>query len=414
MHSFLRRLSASAAFTALAMSGAAMAGNDKPLQVGPPVPMTLAVYGDAPYAASPGDTTLFDKTPAFINLVNSDTAVQLVLHVGDIHSGKQICTQAYDQSIFDLWTHFNAPMVYTPGDNEWTDCHKATEGGGAFNKVTGNIDFVSAGGGTTPGTISDNGNVSLNTAGAVCLDFACGNPLSNLELVRGMFYPNPGFSLGGQRKPLLSQAAAADPAYPTDANYVENVMWSDSRVLFVTINLPGGSNNNEDNWYLTPAQTSAQAQEVVERTGADLRWLDLAFAQADKLHSEAVLIGLQADMWDLADVPAHEAGYEAIVASIAQHTLAFGKPVLLINGDSHIYLSDNPLAMPAQNTANPANSWARHPYYNVPNFHRIVVNGGTTLPLHLEYLRLTITPGVNAPNGANAFGPFSWTRVALP
>jgi hypothetical protein len=49
-----------------------------------------------------------------------------------------------------------------------------------------------------------------------------------------------------------------------------------------------------------------------------------------------------------------------------------------------------------------------HPGYDVANFHRIVVHGST---LPLEWLRLTVDPGANAPQGADAFGPFSWTRV---
>ena len=53
---------------------------------------------------------------------------RLVVHVGDIHSGKQFCTQAYDQTVFNLWTAYVDPLVYTPGDNEWADCHKAGRG----------------------------------------------------------------------------------------------------------------------------------------------------------------------------------------------------------------------------------------------------------------------------------------------
>ena len=90
---------------------------------------TIAVYGDAPYGTSPTDTSQFDATPGFISAINSDPDVRLVMHVGDIHSGKQYCTRAYDQSIRDLWSQFRDPLVYTPGDNEWTDCHKAAEGG---------------------------------------------------------------------------------------------------------------------------------------------------------------------------------------------------------------------------------------------------------------------------------------------
>jgi hypothetical protein len=106
-------------------------------------------------------------------------------------------------------------------------------------------------------------------------------------------------------------------------------------------------------------------------------------------------------MWDPEKGPAHQAGYEPFVASLAQHTLAFGTPVLLLNGDSHAYLSDNPLS-----AGDPLNYM--HPGYDVPNFHRIVVHGST---FPLEWLRLTVDPRAAQPAGANAFGPFRWVRV---
>ena len=130
--------------------------------------ITLAVYGDAPYGTAPDDTAEFQATPAFIQSINADPDVSGVVHVGDIHSGKQYCTQAYDQSIADLWTHFADPLVYTPGDNEWTDCHKAGEGGGTYNATTGQISYV-----TDP------------TGQPV--DHAGGNPVSNLALIRSIF-----------------------------------------------------------------------------------------------------------------------------------------------------------------------------------------------------------------------------------
>src|SRR3978361_2366041 len=95
---------------------------------------TYAVYGDAPYGLNPADTSQTDATPAFINTANDDPNVSTVVHVGDIHSGKQFCTEAYDRQIAGLWNRFADPLVYTPGDNEWTDCHKVKQGGGAYNK----------------------------------------------------------------------------------------------------------------------------------------------------------------------------------------------------------------------------------------------------------------------------------------
>lgn len=342
---------------------------------------TLAVYGDAPYGTSPTDTTQLDATPAFIAAINADPDVELVVHTGDIHSGSQHCTEAYDRAVHDLWREFDDPLVYTPGDNEWTDCHKTKEGGGAYNADTGEIDLV----------LDEDGNPA---------NYAGGDPIANLELIRSIFFARPGHTLGG-RKTVLSQHFVFSPGHRSDRKFVENVMWTQSDVLFMTLNLPGGSNNDQDVWYGTPSETPAQTQEREERTGADLRWLELGFSAARFLHSAAVAIVAQADMWDPEKGMEHQAGFEPIVSSVARHTLAFGGPVLMFNGDSHEFLSDNPLS-----ADDPLNFM--HPGYDVPNFHRIVVHGSTE---PLEWLKLTVDPSTNAPASDSAFGPFSWTRM---
>jgi hypothetical protein len=154
------------------------------------------------------------------------------------------------------------------------------------------------------------------------------------------------------------------------------------------------------------------------------RWLDAAFAQAQADGVDAVVIGTQADMWDLDGKSAadlHLTNYEPIISEIAQDTKAFGKPVLLFNGDSHVYRSDNPLVQGAPCVAEPSSGaaavpcasddYAQHPYYDVPNFHRVVVHGST---FPLEWLKLRIDPGTtNAPSDT-AFGPFSWQRMTQP
>jgi hypothetical protein len=96
--------------------------------------LTIAVFGDWPY-----NQNLLDHAPQLINSVNSDPAVSLVIHVGDIHSGSAPCTSAgilppipasnpgWNQKIYYWFQQFKSPLVYTPGDNEWTDCHKTKE-----------------------------------------------------------------------------------------------------------------------------------------------------------------------------------------------------------------------------------------------------------------------------------------------
>jgi len=336
------------------VAGHAQAGNGKPINAGSADPLTLAVFGDWPYGPD-----VLAAAPRFIESINSDPKVRLVLHVGDIHSGTQPCTGAglsprpagsdptFNDRVFALFEQFKDPLVYTPGDNEWTDCHKSRE-------------------------------------------FSSGAPLNELAAVRDLFFPSPGVTLGGRKMRVLTQAEAFDPAHPSDAQFVENVMWEDSQVVFVTLNMPG-SNNDGLRWTAPFTNEAARLQEVAERTAADIRWLQQAFALAEANGAAAVLIGLQADMWDpAAAAPGGDGlgGYTGFVHVLADLAVHFGRPVLLINGDSHLFGSDRPLADPSSATGK------IHGTQAVPNLARATVQGSTNTPV--EWLRLTIDPRSDA------------------
>jgi hypothetical protein len=196
---------------------------------------------------------------------------------------------------------------------------------------------------------------------------------------------------------VLSQANVHDAAHPSDAHFVENVMWKQSQAVFVTLNVPG-SNNDGLPWTAPFTAEPARKQEVADRTAANLRWLERAFAWADRERANGVLIGLQADMWDPAAVVAGGDGldgYTELVRRLADLSLHFGRPVLLINGDSHLFGADQPLADPTSPTG------LIHGTPAVPNLTRITVQGSTNKPR--EWLRLTID--------AHAPGVFSWENV---
>ncbi len=313
--------------------------------------MTLAVFGDWPYG------NVIDGAASFIAQVNADPDVELALHVGDIHSGSQPCNAAYNQSIFNFFQTFADPLVYTPGDNEWCDCQKVKE-------------------------------------------LSSGAPLEELSKVRALFFANPGKTLGGVQKLVLSQANAFDVAHPEDAAYVENVMWEQANVLFATFNIPG-SNDDHLPWAPPFSDPAAQADEIAKRDAANSRWLARAFAQATRDGTAAVLIGLQADMWDPAQfAPGGDglSGNDAFVQQLASLTVAYGKPVLLINGDSHLFESDHPLADPTSSTG------IMHPVsFPVPNLTRITVDGSTNFH---DWVKLVVDPTTPA--------VFSWTRVNTP
>jgi hypothetical protein len=338
-------------------------------------PFTLAVYGDEPYGieppAGPLDTTAFQRTPAFIAAVNADPTVDLVMHVGDIHSGSEHCyaTPAdnpyggvSDQGIFDLWTAFRDPMVYAPGDNEWTDCTKKKE--------------------NTPAT----SYYDPTQAGHIA-----GDPLDNLALVRSIFFAHPGTTLGQHSMPVVSQGLV-DPQYSA---YVENVMWERAGVVFVTLNLPG-SNNDLVPWYggYPKAPNPRQIAESAQRTAADEAWLAAAFNVAKLANAKGVMIGAQADMWDPAALPKNPGdgldGYDGLVQQLASLARDFGKPVLLVNGDSHVYEADKPLSQAFYSSSSTVGD-VHHVGYAVNNFQRVTVEGSTNTVADW-YLRLNVDP----------------------
>ena len=310
-------------------------------------PFTIAVIGDTPY----GDVKLAEF-PSLIALINADPQVERVLHAGDIKAGKNSdCTSAYFHTIRGLFDTFDDPLVYTPGDNEWTDCHVDIKNNGLYA------------------------------------------PTERLVAVRDTFFPVPGRTLGIHQARVKSQAD--DPA---NAAYVENVMWTRSGVVFAALNITG-SNNDGASWGTTlPADAGSypsQADEQAARAAANAAWLDRVFSNAREEHAPAVVLLFQADMWDPAEPTL--TGYDALVNQIGTLAADFGRPVLLLEGDSHVFHVDNPYS-----AASPFHGF--HPSTPLAdNVTRIVVEGsdkGRT-----EYLRLTIDPKAKA--------PFSWVRVPL-
>ena len=303
-----------------------------PINTGSDEPYTLAVMGDIPY----GDAKLADF-PSLIALINSDPKVDIVLHAGDIKAGSSSpCTDEYFATIRGLFDGFKDPLVYTPGDNEWTDCHVASKNNGLYT------------------------------------------PTERLQAVRALFFPVAGQTLGGRKKQVLTQAS--DPA---NAAYIENTMWMESRVVFAAVNITG-SNNDLASWGSPlPADAGnypSQAQEVASRAQANRAWIDRAFATATDQDADGVVLLFQADMWD---PTAALSGFDVLVQQIGHLAAAFGKPVLLLEGDSHAYRVDHPFSVGSP-------LFAMHPATPVAdNVTRLVVegSGGRT-----EYVRLTIHP----------------------
>lgn len=248
-----------------------------------PVPadsFAFGVFGDGPY--EPWEKGRFRRV-----LRDAGSAdVAWLLHVGDIFWYP--CT---DQAYTRRRTQLDAvayPVVYTPGDNEWTDCHDARPGG--FD------------------------------------------PLDRLASLRRIFFDHPGRSLGGRPMALASQAE--DPAF---AEFPENVRWRRGGFVFATVHLVGSSNA------LDPFQgrTAADDAEVERRTAAALAWLDAAFDAAERDSASGVVVAFHASPGFLPGEPTH--GYEAFLDRLRDRVAGFTGPVLAIHGDDHTLTIDHPL-----------------------------------------------------------------------
>jgi hypothetical protein len=240
--------------------------------------VTVAIIGDVPYGDS--QEAMFGQ---LVNAVNADPKVRRVVHVGDTKSGSTLCT---DERLFAIRTAFDSfedPVVYTPGDNEWTDCHRPAAGGY--------------------------------------------DPLERLATIRSLYFSQPGSTLGRHPGRVDFQP-----------QLVEDVRWVQSRVVFATLHVVG-SNNGLAPWTGNTVPTAAQAAEVAARVDATTAWVDTTFDVAERDGLEGVVLMMQADTF-----PA-DTGQQAVVDRIASRAGAFDGPVLLVQGDSHQYLVDHPLGL---------------------------------------------------------------------
>jgi hypothetical protein len=87
----------------------------------------FVAMGDMPY--TPED---YAKVDHLIDAINARKPA-LVIHVGDIISGRAECSDENLTRSARQLERIEAPLIYTPGDNEWTDCHRPL--GGRFDPL---------------------------------------------------------------------------------------------------------------------------------------------------------------------------------------------------------------------------------------------------------------------------------------
>lgn len=316
--------------------------------------LDIAVIGDAPY-----DSATIQLFPVLVQAINADPTVSAVVHMGDLKSGLETCDDERFQLSIALFSRFEDPFIYVMGDNEWVDCHRASNGG--FN------------------------------------------PLERLAKVRQLLYPGPG--------PFLRDRVGtieAQPAYP------ENRLWVESGVTFATLHMLG-SNNGLVPWFEdrtangvtvpeTPDDSASRLAEVTARQAANLAWLERTFSMARESRSVGIALFFQADLWHPDDraLGATFTAHQAWIERFTQLARAFAGKVLLVGGDSHEYRVDKGVPWMA----------THYGVQSPPNVTQVIVDRSVESPASdaapnrssaIEWLRLRINP--SSPE------VFSWEQV---
>ncbi len=245
-------------------------------------PFKFVALGDMPYSI-PDDYLRYERLIAAIN----QTKPSFSIFIGDTKSGSTPCSDQYNQIVKQYFNQFKMPVIYSIGDNEWTDCHRP---------LAGSYD-----------------------------------PLERLSKLRNTFFVDN----KSQGQPSMTLHRQAD-VMPQFSLYVENSYWVKNGFLFVNLHIPGSNNNFERN--------DEAINEYRKRNEANLAWIDYTFALAVKNKLSGIIFAYQADMfYTPSQATDSTSGFKDTLNSLTSHAENFQKPVLLVHGDSHRLKIDQPL-----------------------------------------------------------------------
>jgi hypothetical protein len=261
---------------------------------------TIGLFGDMPYNAL-GKA----QYPALLADINRGRVAFSVFN-GDLKSGGDgPCSDSLYLTALDNFNTLNRPLIFVPGDNDWTDCW------GRYGPST----------------------------------MPYSDPEERLNFERLLFFSTER-SLGRQTLRLTRQTAEG---------YPENVRWKLGPVVYLGLNVQGSNDNyayrDTETGVGVPVRSDAEIQrqrdEEIARKAADLDWLREGFEYAERVHAKGVMIIWQADPnfnneQHLTNTHEFDA-YPDYINALRSQTEAFDGQVVLVHGDSHYFKVDKPL-----------------------------------------------------------------------
>ncbi len=268
----------------------------------------IGLWGDLPYS----DLQASVGVPNLIADMNSQE-LAFTVHDGDLKAGNgtvgsttpTTCSNDLYAQALGYFNALRSAAMFTTGDNDWTDCDRASNGG--FNSR------------------------------------------ERLDYERQLFFSTD-FSLG--QTPIRQQVQRDKLCLDHDNKLtacVENRRWALKGVVYATLNIQGSCNNLCD--------TAPDPAEWAARNAAVILWMQQTFAYAKAIRASAVMFISQADPgWDLSDAtraPTRDPktlveidnqpdGFHDFLVALRNEVVAFRKPVAYVHGDSHYFRIDRP------------------------------------------------------------------------
>ncbi len=287
---------------------------------------TVGLWGDLPYS----DTQALHGVPNLIADMN-DSDISFSIHDGDLKAGSgtpgsqtpTTCSNALYTQAIGYFNSFQQPAFFTPGDNDWTDCDRPSNG--SFNELE---------------RLQHEREVMFAT------DRSFGQKTMQVEEQTAPLCVGTANTTAG---------SVAGPYFPTPC--VENRRWTFHNVTFATLDVQGTCNNLCSSGSGAP-DPGGDPTEYAARNAADIQWLDDTFAEAEANGSAGIMLVWQADPGfdafgyqggpkrdpvSLNETDGNPDGFKAILTELRAKTIEFKKPVVLVHGDSHYFMIDKPL-----------------------------------------------------------------------
>ncbi len=202
-------------------------------------PLTFVALGDMPY--SDKEQQMMSQPKGSLAGAIEQLAPAFVFHYGDFKAGNVDCSDdEFLQKRRLIAELYPKRVVYTPGDNDWTDCDR---------------DYM-----------------------PVRRD-----ELERLDKLKQLFFAGEGLKMASGLVGLRRQAEAP-----------ENVMWRKQNLMFATIHLPGSNNGRDE---IQKSSLTSALDLADWRDKKNIQWIAEVFKRAEQTQAKALVMTFQADIF---------------------------------------------------------------------------------------------------------------------